>query len=51
MNVQFDAPSTTYCIARLLSEELREPDHLGVIVELVGQIDHVVCLVLLFTGT
>ena len=37
----------TYSVPRLLNENLREFDHLGVIVELLGQIDHLVCRVLL----
>lgn len=40
----------TYSITRLLSEKLSKSDHICVIVELLGKVDHLVCRVLLVTN-
>jgi len=43
--------SWTYSVTRLLNKDLSEPDHLGIIVELFGKVDHGIGRVLLFTRT
>jgi len=40
-----------WCVPRLLDKDLRELDNVGVVSESLGQIDHVVCLVLLIAWT
>ena len=44
-------PREPYGIARLLDEDLGEPDHLSVVSELLGQVDHGIARVLLLAGT
>jgi len=39
----------TYSITRLLNKDLSEPDHLRIIAELFGKVDHGIGRVLLFT--
>ena len=39
----------TYGVPGLLSEDLGELDHVGIVVELFGKVDHLICAVLLST--
>ena len=46
-----DARREAYRVARLLREDLRELDHVRVVVERLGEVDHRVRRVLLLAGT